>query len=722
MLALREFANFITLHTASLAATYARLLAENGEGYEQLSADSRRASARKLLKAVVQACEMESSAPLGHLFEESVQPQQPTVPEDQGAIPKSPRWTEAIVPPRPLLELECLGQTLVPVVTSLEAGKFLWQILSDVRTTLLNEDIEGPVFGSSGRASIETDRQKLDPPSAPGDRVEQTQAGLSDLNSRFYEVSGEAVMILDQEGVFDCNQATLDLFGYSSKEDFLKTHPGDQSPPTQPDGRDSRSAADEQIAAAIREGVHRFEWLHRRADGTTFPAELSLTALELDGKPLLQAVVRDITERKQLLAEMETLYQASADLNTVQSYDEILTILRQYTVSGQNAQNISLNYFDRPFTEDQTPEWIIVLSRWSELSPGVVSSRYPVAKFPAIIQLLRSDAASRVEDVSTDPRLDETSRAIYTDRFGAKSTIFAPMVVRGQWVGFLNAIYQQPATFSEAEMRRLTALVGQVAVAVQNLRNITLLEERAAQFEQLVRFESALSQAATEEEILIALAENLDLHPDRLILQYLEMDESGQPILAETVAIWEDGDIKEDDPDLHQRYQLDQISLSKLWIEAPEEVLLFSDVQTDPRIDEELRAFLSHLGVAAYANIPLRSGNRWQGLLALDWSEPRPFDENERTLFRQLLEPVAAVVASRRAFLAQEAARSDSDRRARREQTIREITDKMRAATNLEQLVKTAAEELGQRFSAEYALVELGFETDVGGGDNGQTQ
>ena len=60
------------------------------------------------------------------------------------------------------------------------------------------------------------------------------------------------------------------------------------------------------------------------------------------------------------------------------------------------------------------------------------------------------------------------------------------------------------------------------------------------------------------------------------------------------------------------------------------------------------------------------------------------------------------------------------EQRARREQTIREITEKMRAATSLEHLIQTAAEELGRRFSAEYALVDFGIESTQAPNGNGQ--
>jgi hypothetical protein len=49
----------------------------------------------------------------------------------------------------------------------------------------------------------------------------------------------------------------------------------------------------------------RFEWIHKRTDnGATFPTDVLLTAMELNGKPVLQAVVRDITRRKRVEQEL----------------------------------------------------------------------------------------------------------------------------------------------------------------------------------------------------------------------------------------------------------------------------------------------------------------------------------------------------------------------------------------------------------------------------------
>jgi diguanylate cyclase (GGDEF)-like protein/PAS domain S-box-containing protein len=123
-----------------------------------------------------------------------------------------------------------------------------------------------------------------------------------------YDSTSDAVMMLDEKGFFDCNRATLEMFGCATKKEFCSKHPADLSPPEQPCGMESRMLADEQIATAMEKGYNRFEWLHRRASNDKdFPAEVLLNSMELDGKKVLQATVRDITGRKQAEEEIKNL-------------------------------------------------------------------------------------------------------------------------------------------------------------------------------------------------------------------------------------------------------------------------------------------------------------------------------------------------------------------------------------------------------------------------------
>lgn len=123
-----------------------------------------------------------------------------------------------------------------------------------------------------------------------------------------YDSTGEAVWLLDETGFIDCNQVALALFGYASKEAMFAKSPSDLSPAVQACGTDSQTLAEQLITQAFETGHIQFEWLHRRVDtGETFPADVILSAMELDGKPLLQAVVRDITQRKTAENEIRNL-------------------------------------------------------------------------------------------------------------------------------------------------------------------------------------------------------------------------------------------------------------------------------------------------------------------------------------------------------------------------------------------------------------------------------
>ncbi len=142
-------------------------------------------------------------------------------------------------------------------------------------------------------------------------------ASLQESERKFrslYEATSDAVMLLDENEFFDCNPATLKIFGCSNKKEFYGKHPSEFSPQFQPSGQDSRSLATQRMNAAMQTGSCRFDWVHKRLDGSEFSAEVLLNAMEINGQKFLQAVVRDITDRKRdeeqikaSLAEKEVL-------------------------------------------------------------------------------------------------------------------------------------------------------------------------------------------------------------------------------------------------------------------------------------------------------------------------------------------------------------------------------------------------------------------------------
>ncbi|SEN43213.1 PAS domain S-box-containing protein [Halorientalis persicus] len=136
-----------------------------------------------------------------------------------------------------------------------------------------------------------------------------------------FEDTRDALMLLDRDGFFDCNEQALDLFGVESVAEFVEYTPWDLSPSTQPDGADSKEAALAHVETAFAEGAAFFEWTHQRVDGSEFPAEVKLSRFEHDGEPALHALVRDITERKEYERRLEEQRDNLDVLNQVLRHD-----------------------------------------------------------------------------------------------------------------------------------------------------------------------------------------------------------------------------------------------------------------------------------------------------------------------------------------------------------------------------------------------------------------
>ncbi len=142
-----------------------------------------------------------------------------------------------------------------------------------------------------------------------GKRNQPPAEAVAILEARYrklFENSADAILIIKDEVFIDCNAAAVEMLGYPDRAALLRTHPSEISPEYQPDGQRSFDKANEYMQRAIEATNHRFEWVHTRANGETFPVEVLLTAVmtEDDDSPIIHTVWRDISERKRLENEL----------------------------------------------------------------------------------------------------------------------------------------------------------------------------------------------------------------------------------------------------------------------------------------------------------------------------------------------------------------------------------------------------------------------------------
>ncbi|MEW6187137.1 MAG: PAS domain S-box protein, partial [Thermodesulfobacteriota bacterium] len=139
--------------------------------------------------------------------------------------------------------------------------------------------------------------------------VEKERQVLSERILSLHRQVNDIFLLLDQGGqILEANDRALKAYGYTIEE-LQEMREPDLNPP----GAQSIVRRQNTRGGDLWDGVI-LETIHQRKDGSQFPVETSLRAVEIGGKKYYQSIVRDITERKK--AE-EALRTSEAFLNSI---------------------------------------------------------------------------------------------------------------------------------------------------------------------------------------------------------------------------------------------------------------------------------------------------------------------------------------------------------------------------------------------------------------------
>ncbi|BBO74760.1 hypothetical protein DSCW_21770 [Desulfosarcina widdelii] len=121
---------------------------------------------------------------------------------------------------------------------------------------------------------------------------------------QLFESANDAIFLLKDGFIVDCNQKALALFN-SSREVMTGLSPLDLSPQYQADGILSEDEISRTLELLQQNKPQFFEWRFLRKDGSRFDAEVSLNRFNINGSLYGLSIIRDISLRKKMIRTIE---------------------------------------------------------------------------------------------------------------------------------------------------------------------------------------------------------------------------------------------------------------------------------------------------------------------------------------------------------------------------------------------------------------------------------
>ena len=350
---------------------------------------------------------------------------------------------------------------------------------------------------------------------------------------------------------------------------------------------------------------------------------------------------------------LEIIANLSEQLTAILNLEQLLA-----TVVRQTQDNFGY-YHAQIYLLDEPSQYLLVAEGTGPVGVEMKAQRYRIPLSDPVHPVARAARSGQIVSVDNIREVQGWQpNPLLPDAY---AQIAVPITIEGRRVGVFDVLEDDIAGLDAGDATLLRSLANQVAVAIRNARLF-------AQVEQALADAYAVQARYTNEAWgrVRQTTPYVYTQPDARVLPAATLAQTKRQALglSQTTILSQTGDSMEDAP--------------------------------------------NHAVLAA----PVRLGEHKIGTFQLhrtDVDQEQPlWTDDDLALIEAILDQVAQTAENLRLF-------EETQERATREQTLREITDKLRATPNLDTLLETAARELGQRLGVRHTVLELGIEANRDG-------
>ncbi len=544
------------------------------------------------------------------------------------------------------------------------------------------------------------------------------------------DTAPEAILVTDGQ-TLKIVQASISaaILLEASLDELIGRSLVDYSPSHQSDGVSSEAYLNEVFEATLRDNSGKpFDWIILTQSGKRIIAEVRTTLLPtLNGSGFqYRTSLTDVTRRKEFehnlaarAVELQTLAEVTAEISTNLDLDTLLVDVCNLI------QNQFYLYHVHIYLLDDGAELLILAAGAGEVGVDMVSRNHQIrlnSRDSAVAQAAQSAQTIILNDLTKNPTYLTNPLLPF-----ARSEMAIPMIYQDRVIGVLDFQSDKANNFVVEETAVFETLSRQVSVAVQNARAFREQELSNRRNAISANLSTSLISANNEFDILDSLGFIGDIYnTSMLAMAYsFDPDKHGIPQRFEVVGL------RNSEGAIHVgekiKRDLVHLPLGNL-IQQYQGIWFVGNVSGESAIkNTPFARWLQERGVRAFALIPLRTGNHWQGVVIFAWNQTLIFDDEVQLLLGTNQPNLSSVVAIRRALIAEEFARQENERRARELETIAAVSAATTTILSVEALLHSVSELTKDAFELYHAHIYLydeGFKrlTLAGGsGEAGQT-